>query len=262
MKLLITGISGFAGSHLADFLLAQQPSVEVHGTVSPRGKNSNIAHLVEKLVLHDCDIDNKVRVKEVIADAKPDSIVHLAAQSYVSSSWENPERTLHTNIIGQSNVFEAVRALRSAAYDPTIIIACSSEEYGVVDSGTPLIEDAPLKPQSPYALSKVAQDYMGFQYWKAYGMKVVRLRAFNHTGPRRDPVFGVSGFCRKVAEIEKGLRPPRLEIRDLTAVRDFTDVRDVGWRSGHARRERYTTCARGKAFRFSRFSIPYCHFPA
>lgn len=227
MKLLITGISGFAGSHLADFLLAYHPDTEVHGTVTPTGKKDNIASLADRLVLYPCDIDDKEQIRDVVANALPDAIVHLAAQSYVSSSWENPEFTLHTNVIGQSNLFEAVRMLRAENFDPTIVIACSSEEYGWTDERTPLTEESPLRPQSSYALSKVAQDYMGFQYWKAYGMKVIRLRAFNHTGPRRDPVFGVSSFCKKVAEIEKGLREPMLEIRDLTAVRDFTDVRDI-----------------------------------
>lgn len=232
MKVLITGISGFAGSHLADFLVAQHPQawpdVKLFGSVFSLRHAENIKQLEGKFVSVLCNFDEKQEVFKLIQSTKPDIIFHLAAQSYVSSSWENPEKTLHTNIIGQSNLLEAIRALRERAYDPIIVIPGSSEEYGQVDLHTNLLnEDAPLRPLSPYALSKVAQDFMGYQYWKAYGMKIIRLRVFNHTGPRRDPVFGVSGFCKKVAEIEKGVREPKLEIRDLTAVRDFTDVRDI-----------------------------------
>ncbi len=181
------------------------------------------------LFSHCIDINHKESVKEVMAAVKPDIIFHLAAQSYVASSWENPELTLHTNIIGQSNLLEAVRQLQDDIFNPTILIACSSEEYGPArEIGHPSFdENSELQPQSPYAISKIAQDFMGFQYFQAYGLKIIRIRAFNHTGPGRDPVFGVSNFAKKISEIERGLIPPELQIRDLSATRDFTDVRDV-----------------------------------
>ena len=228
MVVLITGISGFAGSHLADYLISAFPDLTLFGSVFSLRHAENIEHLKGTFTSRVCNFDDKTQVLELIHAVKPDAVFHLAAQSYVSSSWENPETTLHTNIIGQSNLFEAIRAIQNENYNPIIVIPGSSEEYGQVDQHTnDLKEDAPLRPLSPYALSKVAQDFMGYQYWKSYNMKIIRLRVFNHTGPRRDPVFGVSGFCKKVAEIEKGMRPPQLEIRDLSAVRDFTDVRDI-----------------------------------
>jgi len=228
MNVLITGISGFAGSHLAEYILHTHRDTMLHGSFFSSRHPEHIAHLLGKYRAHTCDIEDKPQTFALIRAIKPDIIFHLAAQSYVSSSWENPERTLTTNIIGQSNLLEAVRAIGLDTYNPVIVIPGSSEEYGqAVGQIKPLTEDAPLKPLSPYALSKVAQDYMGYQYWKSYDMKVIRLRVFNHTGPRRDPVFGVSNFCKKIAEIEKGIREPRLEIRDLTATRDFTDVRDI-----------------------------------
>ncbi len=227
MKILVTGITGFVGGHFTEYVSSVNPEVELHGAALTVALPHYLKNVKGRLRLHDCNIGDKARVQELISDILPDSIIHLAAQSYVSSSWENPEETLHTNIIGQSNLLEAVRGSLRESYNPVILIACSSEEYGLQAPEGGFNEESPLKPHSPYALSKVAQDFMGYQYWRAYGMKIVRLRAFNHTGPRRDPVFGVSGFCKKVAEIEKGLRPPQLEIRDLSAVRDFTDVRDV-----------------------------------
>ncbi len=237
MNALITGATGFAGGHMVEFLARDFPHVELHGTYFSHTPRNSHYELPRACTLHECDMNDKARLKDLIAEITPHIVIHLAAQSYVGSSWENPELTLHTNIIGQSNLFEGIRALRSDVFDPTVVIACSSEEYGLVSHDTPLTEESPLKPQSPYALSKVAQDYMGFQYWKAYGMKIIRIRSFNHTGPRRDPVFGVSGFCKKIAEIEKGLRPPQLEVRDLRAVRDFSDVRDIVrayWRAAEA----------------------------
>jgi GDP-4-dehydro-6-deoxy-D-mannose reductase len=227
MKILVTGITGFVGGHFTEYIASAHPDVELHGTSLTPALPQYLEPIKGRLTLHECNIDNKGRIQELIDHIRPDALIHLAAQSYVSTSWENPETTLHTNIIGQSNLLEAVRAVQGGSYNPIILIACSSEEYGQQGPQEGFNEESSLQPLSPYALSKIAQDYMGYQYWRAYGMKVIRLRAFNHTGPRRDPVFGVSGFCKKVAEIEKGLRPPQLEVRDLTAVRDFADVRDV-----------------------------------
>ena len=141
------------------------------------------------------------------------------------SSWTAPNDTLTTNVSGQTNLFEAVRALR---LDPVIQIACSSEQYGLVLPGeTPIKETNPLRPLSPYAVSKVAQDYLGYQYFQSYGLKVVRTRGFNHTGPRRGHVFVTSNFCSQVAAIELGLQEPVIRVGNIDAIRDFTDVRDM-----------------------------------
>lgn len=224
MRILITGISGFAGSHLADYFLAEGKH-EIFGTIKWRSKRENILHLKDKVNLIECDITDAFAVKSVLDKSKPDSIFHLAAQSFVPFSWHVPKATLETNIIGELNVFECVRELH---LEPMIHIAGSSEEYGLVHPDeVPIKEDNPLRPLSPYAVSKVAQDFLGYQYFKSYGLKIVRTRAFNHTGPRRGEVFVTSTFARQLIEIEHGYREPVLHVGNLNAVRDFSDVRDV-----------------------------------
>lgn len=223
MKALITGITGFAGSHLADLLLAE--GYEVSGTVRWRSQKQNIVHIEPKLNLIECDIKDATSVKRIVDQVRPDRIYHLAAQSFVLTSWHAPAETLVTNLVGQLNVFEAVRELRIS---PRIQIACSSEEYGMVNADEmPITEGNPLRPLSPYGVSKVAQDVLAYQYYMSYGLEVVRTRAFNHTGPRRGEVFVASSFARQVAMIEKGLQDPVVFVGNLDAVRDFTDVRDT-----------------------------------
>jgi GDP-4-dehydro-6-deoxy-D-mannose reductase len=224
MRILITGISGFAGSHLAEYFL-NDGKHEVYGTIKWRSDRQNIVGIQEKLNLLECDIKDAFAVKTVIEQVKPEQIFHLAAQSYVPFSWRAPEVTLTTNIIGELNIFEAVRATR---LDSFIHIAGSSEEYGLVyPDEVPIKETNPLRPLSPYGVSKVTQDFLGFQYFKSYGMNIVRTRAFNHTGPRRGAVFATSNFARQIVEIEKGKREPIIKVGNLDAVRDFCDVRDV-----------------------------------
>jgi GDP-4-dehydro-6-deoxy-D-mannose reductase len=224
MKILITGISGFAGSHLADHFL-KIGGHEIHGTIKWRSNRENIRHIENRIALLECDIKDAFAMKTVIEAVKPDQVYHLAAQSYVPFSWRVPQETIDTNITGELNLFEAVRAV---GIDPLIHIAGSSEEYGLVQPDElPITESNPLRPLSPYAVSKVAQDFLGYQYFKSYGMKIVRTRAFNHTGPRRGEVFVTSTFARQLIEIEQGRREPVLHVGNLDAVRDFTDVRDV-----------------------------------
>ncbi|MGD9379671.1 MAG: GDP-mannose 4,6-dehydratase [candidate division WOR-3 bacterium] len=224
MKILITGVSGFAGSHLADYFL-KIGGHEVHGTIKWRSNRDNIRHIEGRIALLECDIKDAFAMKSVIEAVKPDQVFHLAAQSYVPFSWRVPQETIDTNITGELNLFEAVRA---AGIDPMIHIAGSSEEYGLVHPDElPITESNPLRPLSPYAVSKVGQDFLGYQYFKSYGMKIVRTRAFNHTGPRRGEVFVTSTFARQLIEIEQGRREPVLHVGNLDAVRDFTDVRDV-----------------------------------
>jgi len=228
MKVLITGITGFAGSHLADFLLAEFPDTEIHGIKRWRSKTENVDHLDGKIQYHECDIKDAHNVYEVIGAVKPDKIFHLAAQSFVPASWESPAETFSANVVGQANLFEAVRKNKKDGYDPVILIAGSSEEYGkVLPEETPIKESNPLRPLSPYAVSKVAQDYMGYQYQQSYGLRVIRSRAFNHSGPRRGEVFVDSNFAKQIVEIEKGKREPLIRHGNLDAIRDFTDVRDM-----------------------------------
>ncbi len=224
-RVLITGITGFAGSHLAEHLLADRPEVEVFGTCRWRSRRENIEGIEDKVRLLECDLSDMTAVRNALSASRPDAIFHLAAQSFVPSSWVSPLQTLTDNIAGQTNIFEAVRSL---GLDPAIQIACSSEEYGLVlPHEVPIRETNPLRPLSPYAVSKVTQDFLAYQYFMSYGIRAVRTRGFNHTGPRRGEVFVTSNFAKQVAAIEAGKASPVIRVGNLEAVRDFTDVRDM-----------------------------------
>ena len=225
MKVLITGITGFAGSHLAEYILAEHPGVQVSGLVRWRSRMDNVKGILGKVELHEADLKDMVSLKKALAVAKPDKVFHLAAQSFVPTSWKLPAETFAINALGQINLFEALLDLK---LNPKFQIAGSSEEYGKVHPHeVPMKETNYLRPLSPYAVSKVAQDLLGYQYHQSYGLRTVRTRGFNHTGPRRGDVFVTSNFAKQVAEIEKGLKPPVIHVGNLEAKRDFTDVRDM-----------------------------------
>ena len=220
---LITGITGFAGSHLAELLLKE--GYEVHGIVRWRSRSENVSHLNGSLHLVEADLQDLRSLQDTMMSIRPEFVFHLAAQSYVPASWTSPSATFETNVIGSCNLFESIR---TAQIDPVIQIACSSEEYGLVHPGeVPIKETNPLRPLSPYAVSKAAMDYMGYQYFKSYDLKIIRTRGFNHEGPRRGEVFVTSTFAKQIAMIEKGLQEPKIYTGDLSASRDFTDVRDM-----------------------------------
>jgi len=225
MRVLITGITGFAGSHLAEYILAHHPDVRVYGIVRWRSRMDNICGIIDKIELHEADLKDIVSLRKCLAEIKPDRIFHLAAQSFVPTSWKLPAETFAINAIGQVNLFEALLSLKM---NPRIQVAGSSEEYGqVFPDEVPMKETNPFRPLSPYAVSKVAQDLLAWQYFQSYGMKTVRTRGFNHTGPRRGDVFVTSNFAKQIAEIEKGEREPVIHVGNLEAKRDFTDVRDI-----------------------------------
>lgn len=224
-RVLITGISGFVGSHLSEYVLKNNLG-EVHGII--RSKNtsySNIKGILHEIKLHECDMTDYYSLAEKVAEIQPDLMFHLAAQAYVPSSWAAPIQTINNNMVVALNLFEAVR---KSHLNPIIHIAGSSEEYGLVNENEiPITEENFLRPLSPYAVSKVAMDLLGWQYFKSYGMKIIRTRAFNHTGPRRGGVYATSNFAKQIAEIEILGNEPVISTGNLESIRDFTDVRDV-----------------------------------
>jgi GDP-4-dehydro-6-deoxy-D-mannose reductase len=210
-------------AHLIELVLGEHEGVEVFGT-ERAGAPVAVASGRRVAVL-EADLHDRDAVERVVEGAVPDRIVHLAGQSSVHRSWAAPGETLHTNVLGLVNLLDAVR---KRGLNPVVLVVGSAEEYGPVPPGAPpLTEDLPLRPSSPYAVSKVAQGALALLYGPAGGMRVVLTRTFPHTGPGRGDVFAESSFARQIAEIEAGLRPPVLRVGNLEAVRDYTDVRDV-----------------------------------
>lgn len=222
VRALITGISGFVGSHLAEYLL-EHTDWQVAGTVY--GPEDNIEHLRDRLELYPAELSELETVTSVIEQAKPDYIFHLAAQPLVSLSRRDPWATLANNIRLQLNILEAVARLGSTT---RILVVGSSEEYGLVQPDElPIKETNPLRPTSPYAVSKVAQDMLGLQYHLSHKLFTVRVRPFNHVGPRQRLGFVAPDFARQIAEAEAGLQGPVIQVGNLEPQRDFSDVRDV-----------------------------------
>lgn len=228
-KVLITGITGFVGSHLADYIFENFPEVKILGLARWRSPTDNIRHILNKISLQFGDLLDPFSLKTILSEDKPNVIFHLAAQSYVTFSFSSPVVTLDTNVIGTCNLLETVKELKiSSNYDPIIHICSSSEVYGQVSKeDVPIREDVPLRPASPYAVSKVAEDMLAYQYWLSWGIKTLRTRMFTHTGPRRGDVFVVSNFAKQIAAIEVGLVPPVIKVGNLESIRTFTDVRDA-----------------------------------
>ena len=210
------------GSHLYD-LLRQDASLTIYGTKRPR---SSLANLEQPPPLYDCELTDYQSVTAVLEATRPDCIFHLAAQSFVPASFSAPSHTFEVNVLGTLNLLEACRKLK---LQPRILVAGSSEEYGhVLTSECPIKESQPLRPLSPYGVSKVAMELLSLQYWRSYGLPVVVTRAFNHTGPRRGEQFVTSSFAKQIAEIEAGgIRNPTIQHGNLEAQRDWLDVRDV-----------------------------------
>lgn len=223
-RVLITGITGPVGSALADELLTL-PDVELHVFKRWRSDPRPIQHLFGRVTVHEGDIEDPFVVAAAVRAAQPERIYHLAAQSYPSASWDAPTATMRANVEGTINMLEAVRAHAPAA---RLHIAGSSAEYGVVPpEHMPIAESHPLRPASPYGVSKVAQELLGLQYHDSYGLHVVVTRSFNHVGPRQGDRCSIQTFCRQMALIEAGLQPPLLFVGNLEARRDFTHVNDV-----------------------------------
>ncbi|MFN8601914.1 MAG: GDP-mannose 4,6-dehydratase [Candidatus Binatia bacterium] len=225
MRILITGITGMVGSHLAEYVLAHHPDVEVHGMVRWRSPRANLVKINGRVTLHEGELRDLHSLVRVLETVRPERIFHLAAQSYVSASFSAPADTLHTNVIGTTNLLDAVRL---TGIDPRIHICSSSEVYGQVrPDEVPIRESNEFRPASPYAVSKCGEDMIALQYFLSYGIKTIRTRMFTHTGPRRGDVFAESAFAKQIAEVEAGLRPNPIKVGNLNSVRTFADVSDA-----------------------------------
>ena len=224
-KVLITGISGSGGSYLAEYMLDNHPEVEVHGISRwhSTSTTSNLASIQEEIHLHECDLNDVSAVFRTLGKVEPDAIFHLASHANVRASFINPLAVIQNNIMGTANLLEAVRM---TGIDPVIQICSTSEVYGqVFPHEVPIKEDQPMRPSSPYAVSKVAQDLLGLTYFQSYGMRIIRTRMFAYLNPRRTDLFATS-FARQVARIEIGLQK-ELVHGNLDSVRTLIDVRDA-----------------------------------
>ena len=205
-KVMVTGAQGFVGQYMAEFL--KEKGLEVL-----EGGKEN------------CDITDRAKVGQAVQDFKPDAIIHLAAVASIKEGFARPEKTFKVNFFGSQNILEAVK---EHCPEARVVLVGSSEQYGFVrEEELPIKEGQEFRPMSPYAISKVAADLLGFQYYKNDGLKIVRIRPFNHTGPRRKETFVLSSWCKQVAEMEKGLKEKVLPVGNIETVRDFTDVRDM-----------------------------------
>lgn len=224
MRALITGIAGFAGSHLAEHLMALG-GIEVYGVVSPRRERQGLLPSLAPERLYQLDLNDAAAVARLLDAVRPDLIYHLAAQASVPRAWADPAGTLASNVTMQVNLLQAVVALH---LDAALLVVGSADEYGrVPPEDLPVDEKTPLRPVNPYAVSKLAQDYLGLQYHLSHGLRIVRVRPFNHLGPRQQPGFVTPDFCQQIARIEAGRQEPVLKVGNLSAQRDFTDVRDI-----------------------------------
>ena len=224
-KVLITGVTGSGGSYLVDYIIANHPNVELHG-LSRWHSTATLRNLrisKEKVICHECDLNDFSSVYSVVTTVKPDAIFHLAAHANVRTSFSTPLAVLNNNIMGTANLFESVRL---GGLNPVIQLCSTSEVYGQVDPKyVPITEETPLNPSSPYAVSKVAQDLLGWTYFRSYGMEIIRTRMFAYINPRRSDLFA-SAFAKQVARIELGLQD-ELVHGNLDSVRTLIDVRDA-----------------------------------
>lgn len=223
-RVLITGITGFAGSHLMDYIL-ENTDYEVYGIKRMNSNLRNVKHALNKITLLDADLLDESSLISVLKKIQPDQIYHLGALSWVTPSWDMPAIYMQTNAIGTINLLEAMRVTNCCA---RVLTSATPEEFGDVPADLiPITEETRVKPINPYAASKVAQDMVCITYQASYNMDIVRTRAFNHEGPRRYIHGAIASFAFQIAQIEKGLQEPVIKVGNLSATRNFTDVRDT-----------------------------------
>ncbi len=216
MRIIITGIAGFVGGHLLKSLLKKNHQI--------LGIDLNIENAYEGITTESIDLRDRKKLEGIIKEYSPDRIYHLAAQSSVSYSWENPIETFQVNVFGGINLLEAVKKF---AKKSKLLVVCTAEEYGEPESGQAITEDFNILPSNPYAISKSALDFFSTTYSKAYSLPVFVTRSFNHIGPGQSERFVCSDFAKQIARIENNLQKPLIEVGNLDACRDFLDVRDV-----------------------------------
>jgi GDP-4-dehydro-6-deoxy-D-mannose reductase len=223
-KILITGITGFVGSHLADFLL-KETDHKIYGLKRLNSQLRNIHHIADQITLIDGDLIDQTSLIELIKNVKPDEIYHLGALSWVTPSWDMPSAYMQTNAIGTINLFEAMRFENSKA---KVFLSCTPEEFGdVPEELIPITEETRIHPINPYAASKAAQDMVSMVYSSSYNIPIIRTRAFNHEGPRRGILGANSSFAYQIARIERDMQEPTIKVGNLEATRNFTDVLDL-----------------------------------
>jgi len=225
-RILVTGITGFVGSHMADYILKNKKNYKLYGIKRYHlSRLDKIEHIFDKISWIDCDITDPIATEKLIKEVKPNKIFHFAAESFVSPSWDHPHRYMSVNYNGTLNILEAMKKIGSKA---KILIPGSGEEYGLLESkDMPITEKTLINPVNPYAVSKVAQDYISYVYFKSFGLNVVRVRTFNHEGPRRENVFGISSYAYQIAKIEKKLSKAPILVGYLNDKRNFTHISDI-----------------------------------
>lgn len=225
-RILITGATGFVGSHMVDLICRREPEARIYATRRWHlSRMDNVRHLIDRIEWVDCDLTDPVGARAALDAVAPEWIFHFAAESFVSPSWSHPHRYMDVNYNGTVNILEA---LRVAGSDARMLIPGSGEEYGDIDEDElPIRETSTLRPVNPYAVTKIAQDLIGSVYHRSYGLNVIRTRAFNHEGPRRENVFGIPWYACQVARVEAGLQAPELRVGHLDDRRNFTHVADM-----------------------------------
>ena len=223
MRAFVTGAEGFAGSHLTELLLRE--GMETHGTYLDDTAFGALPDVVSQAKLARCDLRDREGIARLVLETSPDLVFHLAGVSSVPQSERNPALTVETNITGTCNVLDAVR---DNAGQASVVMVSSAEVYGkVTREQVPLSEDAPVKPDNLYGVTKATVELLSKLYVARYGMDIVIVRPFNHIGPRQNPVFVCADFASQIAQIEYELMPARINVGDISVERDFTDVRDM-----------------------------------
>ena len=231
MKVLITGITGFVGSHMADYLLKNVPDVEIFGMRRWRSRFDNVSHLyqLDNVTFLEGDLSDRSSINLILREIRPDIIYHFAAQSFPESSFKTPVSTLNTNVIGTTNLFEELRLIKEEDnLDPIIISVSSSEVYGNPEPDeVPIKETNPIRAANPYSISKVGHDLMSQYYYEAFDLKVIITRMFSHEGKRRGKIFALSSFAHQIVQNEKGLSDYGIKHGNLDSVRTYNHIDDA-----------------------------------